>query len=319
MNRTKSPSTGASRHCTRPHGVDAAARRQRLLARHPERRAVRQAQPAGHARRQLLLVEAQVEGHQATLRCRVIAPARSGHRDRRARTPAAAGLRASRRGRHGRRAGASAWPRRGAARRSPRSSDRRPTSGRSPAAKSSYQRAGQPHCGSLQQHRVVPPGRRRAQQVPVQQDGTVGGHRRRCRGGRRRGTRPGRRPSASPRWRSIAATSPARAGWSSVVADVGEQAIEVPPRERLGAAAAGSPVGTSSGARAWTAATIRPIGRPVGLGVDEHQALPRRRRRARRRRRHRDAPAPGRAPRGGRAARPARSPPPDRPSPGRPG
>ena len=39
------------------HRGDAAARRQRLLAGHPERRAVRQAQPAGHARAQFVVVE----------------------------------------------------------------------------------------------------------------------------------------------------------------------------------------------------------------------------------------------------------------------
>ena len=43
------------------HGVDAAARREPLLARDPERRAVRQAQPARHARRQLVLVEVEVD------------------------------------------------------------------------------------------------------------------------------------------------------------------------------------------------------------------------------------------------------------------
>ena len=58
----------APRHCTariasiRPRGDSA------LLARDPERRAVRQAQPARHARRQLVVVEPQVERHAATLR-----------------------------------------------------------------------------------------------------------------------------------------------------------------------------------------------------------------------------------------------------------
>ena len=48
-----------------PHRVDATARREGLLPRDAERRAVRQAQPAGDARRELLVVEVQVDrtGH----------------------------------------------------------------------------------------------------------------------------------------------------------------------------------------------------------------------------------------------------------------
>ena len=55
------------------HGVDPAPRRQALLAGSPERRAVRQAQPARHARRQLVVVEAELDeaaGHQRAVRTR---------------------------------------------------------------------------------------------------------------------------------------------------------------------------------------------------------------------------------------------------------
>ena len=53
MNRTNSSSAVGAAPLHAAHGVDPAPRRQPLLARDPERRAVRQAQPARHARRQL--------------------------------------------------------------------------------------------------------------------------------------------------------------------------------------------------------------------------------------------------------------------------
>ena len=66
-------------------------------------------------------------------------------------------------------AGASAWPPRGAARRSPRSSGRPRNERPYPAAKSSYQRAGQPHSGSVRSIAWSHPGGAGAQQVPVEQ------------------------------------------------------------------------------------------------------------------------------------------------------